>query len=549
MKLFFFLFHYSRRHLIFAILAGIVSGLINTVLLALISSALTGRYSGFAALIWIFVLFCFMLGLTRTLSELLLVRLGQQAILKLRMSLSQQILAVPLRELERIGFPAIMAVLTEDIPTLALAINAVPVICINIAVVLACLVYLCWLSFKSFLVILVLTVLGTIIYQTLVGRAFAALTRARRAGDDLQKHFQTMTDGIKELKLHRSRQERFLSDVLLFTATAFRRDNTTGLSIYTAAASWGQVLVFLVIAVILFAFPHLNMAAPSVLTGYAFVILYMANPLQIILNTMPQFARANVSLKKMDELGLQLETHATERDLPWSGRDPQCWESIVFSKVTHAYHQEEEDQSFTLGPIDFSLKLGELIFVIGGNGSGKTTFAKLLTALYSPESGSIYLDGRPVLEKDKENYRQLFSCVFSDFHLSENLLGLEKIDLDNRANQFLAQLQLNGKVRVEDGTLSTTKLSHGQRKRLALLIAYLENRPIYLFDEWAADQDPAFKDIFYLKLLPELKSRGKTVVVITHDDRFFQMADRIVKLEDGQIIFDQKTTNTADIGG
>lgn len=544
MKLFVFLLHCSRRHLIFAILAGTVSGLSNTGLLAVINSALTGRNLDSTILIWIFALLCLILGLTRAFSELLLIRLGQKAILGLRMSLSRQVLAVPLRDLEKIGFHAIMAVLTEDIPTIALAINLIPVICINMAVVVACLVYLCWLSFKSFVVVLALMALGIMIYYTLVGRGFAALTRARQAEDDLQKHFRAMTDGIKELKLHHAKREQFLSDVLFSAARSFRQNNTAGLGIYTAASSWGQVVVFLLIAMVLFVFPHLNLASPKVLVGYAFVILYIINPLQVILNMMPQIARANVSLKKMDELGLQLETHATERDLPWSGRDQQSWESLVFSRVTHAYPYEGEDHGFILGPIDFTLAPGELVFVTGGNGSGKTTFAKLLTALYTPESGSIYLDGRPVLEENKENYRQLFSVVFSDFHLFETLLGLEKTNLDVRANQYLAQLHLTDKVRVEESRLSTTKLSQGQRKRLALLMAYLENRPIYLFDEWAADQDPAFKDVFYLQLLPELKSRGKTIVVITHDDRFYQLADRIIRLENGRIILDQKTANT-----
>ena len=142
-------------------------------------------------------------------------------------------------------------------------------------------------------------------------------------------------------------------------------------------------------------------------------------------------------------------------------------------------------------------------------------------------------------DENREFYRQHFSVVFSDFYLFESLLGLDSPELDEQARNYLAQLQLTHKVEVKDGALSTTDLSQGQRKRLALLTAYLEDRPIYVFDEWAADQDPLFKEVFHYQLLPELKAKGKTVLVISHDDRYYHVADHIIKLEYGKIDYDQ----------
>jgi putative ATP-binding cassette transporter len=214
------------------------------------------------------------------------------------------------------------------------------------------------------------------------------------------------------------------------------------------------------------------------------------------------------------------------------------WESIELEGVTHTYHRERENSSFTLGPIDVTLWPGEIVFLIGGNGSGKTTLAKLLTGLYAPESGEIRLNGQVVKPENVEQYRQNFSAVFSDFYLFERFLGLHHVDIDEHVRRYLTQLQLDHKVEVKDGMLSTTDLSQGQRKRLALLTAYLEDRPIYLFDEWAADQDPLFKDIFYLQLVPELKARGKTVIIISHDDRYYHVGDRVIKLEDGTLFSD-----------
>jgi putative ATP-binding cassette transporter len=184
------------------------------------------------------------------------------------------------------------------------------------------------------------------------------------------------------------------------------------------------------------------------------------------------------------------------------------------------------------------LRPGELVFITGGNGSGKTTLAKLLIGLYVPQQGEIRLDGKPITNEHRDNYRQLFSVVFSDFYLFENLLGLSDFNIDTRAQDYLTKLQLDRCVQIKDRTLSTLELSQGQRKRLALLTAYLEDRPIYVFDEWAADQDPQFKEIFYFELLGRLKEAGKTVIVISHDDRYYHVADRVIKLNYGLIEFD-----------
>jgi putative pyoverdin transport system ATP-binding/permease protein len=190
---------------------------------------------------------------------------------------------------------------------------------------------------------------------------------------------------------------------------------------------------------------------------------------------------------------------------------------------------------FALGPVDLAFSPGELVFLIGGNGSGKTTLAKVIVGLYAPENGHILLDGVEVDEARRDRYRQLFSVVFSDFYLFDSLLGIRLERLDQAAQALLEALQLSHKVTIDQGVFSTLDLSQGQRKRLALLVAYLEDRPFYLFDEWAADQDPLFKDVFYRRLLPALKAKGKTVVVITHDDRYFHLADRLIKLESGQV--------------
>jgi putative ATP-binding cassette transporter len=206
---------------------------------------------------------------------------------------------------------------------------------------------------------------------------------------------------------------------------------------------------------------------------------------------------------------------------------------LVLRDVEHVFDDISDDSRFTLGPIDLSVDEGEVLFIVGGNGSGKTTLAMLLLGLYEPSRGSIELNGVRVDRSNLDAYRRHFSAVFADFYLFEHLLGSDQPHVVVQATHYLDQLGMAHKVRIEDGRFSTIDLSTGQRKRLALVSAYVEDRPIYLFDEWAADQDPAFKRVFYTELLPELKQRGKTVIVITHDDAYFSCADRVVKLRDG----------------
>jgi putative ATP-binding cassette transporter len=257
------------------------------------------------------------------------------------------------------------------------------------------------------------------------------------------------------------------------------------------------------------------------------------------MNWLPMLGRAKVALQKVESLGLSLADIAVAEESVAAAVTQPSWKSLELLGVTHAYHREKESSTFLLGPINLTIHSGEIIFLIGGNGSGKTTLVKLLTGLYRPEEGAILLDGKVVDEEHYDDYQQNFSVVFSDFYLFEKIPGLTSAELEAQ--------HLNHKVKIKDGVLSTIALSQGERKRLALLAAYLENRPFYVFDEWASDQDPLFKGIFYEEILAELKARGKTVLVVSHDDRYFHLADRLVKLDYGEIDLDQSiyTRNVA----
>jgi putative ATP-binding cassette transporter len=540
MKLITFLLHYSRSILALAVTAGIVAGASSLGLLAVISARLNGHTSP-ATLFKAFVALCLVYPLARASSEVLLALLAQKAIYDLRLRLSQQIMGAPLRHLEKVGASRLLAALTEDVNGITNGVLVVPTICINAVTVAGCLAYLGWLSVSVLLMVLTLLVGGTLIYRIPMRFATKYLTRARHLSDALYSHFRALTQGTKELKIHAPRRAAFFARQLQVTAGELRQENLRSQRIFTVAGIWGQLIFYVSIGFLLFAVPAMQPVSTGALAAYALTILFMMGPLTNIVTLMPILTRSTVSLKKIEDLGLSLAGQSTEDSGLSTPTPAPAWRSLQLIEVTHIYHRERENSNFTLGPVNLTFKPGELVFLVGGNGSGKTTLAKLLTGLYLPERGHLRLDDEPITQRNREQFRQLFSVVFSDFFLFENMLGLDGIDVDKHARQYIELLQLQHKVEVKDGRLSTLDLSQGQRKRLALLTAYLEDRPFYVFDEWAADQDPLFKEIFYLQLLPELKARGKTVLVISHDDRYYHLADRLIKLENGQLEYDSRT--------
>ena len=545
MKIISFFFRHSRKAVLLSMLAGIISGACNAALLAVINSVLKNGGSTMA-LLWSFAGLCVLLPVTRFISEMLLNRLGQGAMYDLRMKLCTQILSSPLRHLEQLGAPRLLAALTDDVPAITSAVLMVPLICINVSLAIACLIYMGVLSLQLLAIVLGFMVLGIITYQLPIIKVQKLFAQARKDTDVLQEHFRALTQGTKELKIHSRRREEFVNEGLNLTARSLQGRNVAGQNLYSAASSWGQTLVFIVVGLVLFLLPILRHLSQGTMVAYALTLLYLMTPMQVILNSLPQMSRANVALQKTQELGFTLSNQRAESV---THEEPvfNDWCSLELRAITHVYHREGESENFTLGPINLIFRPGELVFIVGGNGSGKTTLVKLLTGLYTPESGQILLNDTAVENESREVYRQHFSVVFSDFYLFEQMLGLVNPERDRQAREYLEHLRLSHKVQITQGKFSTTDLSQGQRKRLGLLTAYLEDRPIYVFDEWAADQDPQFKAVFYKQLLPELRTKGKTVFVITHDDRYYHLADRVIKLDDGQIVSDITNTELASL--
>jgi putative pyoverdin transport system ATP-binding/permease protein len=541
MNLIWLLLQESKWQVILAILTGGVSGICSARLIALINETLAK--GALSAVPWQFVGLTLVVLVTGPIAQTLLIALSQDAVYRLRMQLSRRILAAPLRQLEEQGVNRLLATLTDDVATLSTSIFVVPFLCIDVAIIISCLGYLATLSGLVFGATLLLMGLSIASVQILLKRAQRYLKRAREEQDQLMKHFQSITAGIKELKLNRLRRQQFLEQELAMSADLSRRDTTKALNLFAIATAWGQLLFFLIIGLLLFALPRFVPTTPAVLSGYVLTLAYLMTPFRNMMDRVPILLRTNVSLKKIEALGLTLADQAEDLGAGML-RPVQAWKSLELQQVGHTYRGLSEDDRFHLGPMDLMFQPRELVFIVGGNGSGKSTLAKLITGLYAPEKGAIVLDGEVIDGSNREWFRQHFATVFADFYLFDRLLGVgpegsgkadEAASLDAQALDYLKLLQIDHKVKVEQGRLSTTSLSQGQRKRLALLTAYLDDRPIYLFDEWASDQDPVFRALFYEEILPKLRDRGKLVLAISHDDRYFHLADRVIKLDYGQI--------------
>jgi putative ATP-binding cassette transporter len=479
---------------------------------------------------------CLFILLTRSLSQVLLSRLTLDATTELRVRTYRAIMSAPITQLEKIGPAKLMAAITSDVQRIIMGATIAPVVLISAVTLTGMLVYVYVLSPEIFWFVLGALLFGVVTYQVpmLAGRRYFERGRARV--DALYESIRGLLHGTKELKLNRVKRERYFREILLDDEYAVLRNSKRGGTIITAAANYGDLLSFLVIGVVAFVFVNYHAVSADHLIGAVMVLLYITGPVGSLLNSIPQIAVASVSLRTVNGLFAQLTPENAGGGVCAAG----TWSKVRLCGLGFQYGQP--GGSFELGPVSLEIVKGEITFIVGGNGSGKSTLGKLISLHYLPTRGEIHFGEQQVTSESLDSCRQSVCAIFSDYFLFDRLLdSFEKQD-PSMVSRYLEDLGLAGKLSIHDGRFSTTALSDGQRRRMALLVTLLEDRELYVFDEWAADQDPVFKDVFYHTVLPALRARDKAVVVISHDDRYFDVADQLAVMEDGKLIRVERPT-------
>lgn len=459
-----------------------------------------------------------------------MVKIANNMIFQKRIYLVREILNSEYYNIEKMEDGKIQAVLNNDTST----VSGIPGLIIgsltSFITLIICFIYLGTINKYGLLLTLLIILLAVGIY-TIAGKSSNKLWEESRTIQNIFYRFvNDLRGGFKELSLNHKRRSDFIEDMEK-SCSEFKNKQTSASLKFVNVSVFGELLFTIVIGIVAFSFPYLfkNINAVTVRT-FIFVFLYMTGPINGILHTIPQLLYARVSWKRINDFIKEITNLS-------SGARSSNQKHLNIADITLKLSEVEfthqtNEKEFKVGPINLQFNSGEITFITGGNGSGKTTLAKLLTGLYKPASGSININNEKIHHTALGEY---FSLISSDFYLFKKLYGLDTSDKKDEIDRILEYLQINNKVRLVNGEFSTIELSQGQKKRLALLISYIDDKEIILFDEWAADQEPEFRKYFYDTLIHELKRKNKCVIAITHDDHYFHYADKIIKMDMGKI--------------
>lgn len=542
---------YAPNRVFIAIIAGALSGIAYAMLIPVMMSALSSAPAGLSLVggqttqVWgievshpksaaLFLILCFAILCTRTLSQVLLARISLDVTTRLRRNLYDRITNTSIAALEQRTSGQLIQTLTTDVQRIVGGAGMIPELLIQVSTFIGLMGFLSYLNTRVFVFVFLAILFSVVTFQLPMMLGVRYFVRARNHQDELQEGFKGLVEGAKELKLNKAKQQDFMRRQLLEQERLVVGLEKTGFTIVKLAQNYGDLISYFGMGAIAFVFINYHAISVVELTGIIMVLLYISGPVAAIINGFPELSRSKISLDKVQALFDELPL-----EIGWDKFTPApVWQSLQLNNICYQHRGSEAAKNFSIGPINACIKRGEITFIVGGNGSGKSTLSKVLSLHYPATSGELYFDGVPLCADNLNGYRQQIACIYSDYYLFKQVHGKfeSEAELQRQVDFFLDLLELNGKVQFINGSFSSLKLSDGQRRRLALLVAFLDDKDLYVFDEWAADQDPHFKKVFYFDILPSLKARGKAVVAISHDDRYFHIADQVLMMEDGQLV-------------
>lgn len=539
------LYRYSPNVLIFSIVIGTLAGALYSVIIPFAiqgiesqqASGQTSEQSFFMSEVitnnqtLIFFSLIIVILFAKALSVILVNNIAKSATAELKILIAKKINQMKTDNIENIGFPKLLTILTDDVNHVTGAAIAIPMLVVSSVTIIGMLGYLAVLNLYIFSLVLFSIIFGVFLFKIPVMMSQGLYDKARDLRDVIQEGVRGLVFGAFELKLNKEKSARYLEQEIITPQKQSVRLEKIGDAVIHLAGTSSDLLSFFIIGMIVFILPLYVQLPMTQSFGIVMALLYISGPIVNILALQQHIAMGKVALKRIQTLN-KYEEENSINIAPLSAD----WKTYQAHAVTYRYQHEENKDSFTLRPITLSFVPGQINFIVGGNGSGKSTLSKLLSLHYRTLSGDICFDDVVVNDKNIEHARSQISVIYSDYYLFNKLYTAHTQQDETKIQNYLAILGLTGKTAFIDGRFTTTKLSDGQRRRLALLVALIEDKAIYIFDEWAADQDPEFKRIFYQKILPQMKKDNKLIIVITHDDRYFDCADRVVMMEDGEVV-------------
>ncbi len=460
-----------------------------------------------------------------------LIRYAQGVIHKLRLEIIAQLLETDYHSSVK-NRSEVITTLTQDTVIISESFLHIIQVSNSIVTVLFCFCYLGYLSIFAILVLFAFLGVGVAVYWHSNRRVQGQLAQAREEEDRFIKFVRDITDGFKEIKLAPEIGAEIFQEKIKTTSNQNVMHNSEGLIGLVHNKLIGQFLLFIYLGGLLTLMPLFMDVPIATIVNYAFIMLYIIRPIEVSLNVIPNISRANISAKKITHLLTLLKSKSRILKVSAKNRWLHDFSKIEIKGMEYTYLEKSMDKPFRMGPVNLEINRGSVFFIHGGNGSGKTTFIYTLLGLYQQSAGEILVDGKLLQQQDYTDFYTIFGAVFSDVYLFEELYGLKTVDTEKIA-KYLRLFELEDKVQFDGSKFSTINLSSGQRKRLALIVTLLRDYPVLVLDEWTADQDPFFRKKFYQEVIPILAAEGKTIIAITHDDRYYQFADVLCKMEDG----------------
>ncbi|MFD2588184.1 ATP-binding cassette domain-containing protein [Croceitalea marina] len=396
-------------------------------------------------------------------------------------------------------------------------------------------IYLFHLSASSSLVFILFIAVFVGLYQ-LLNRINLKLTEESRINNE--KYFQYLRDligGFKEILLSQKKKKKLVDQKLFENREHGKNLEIRVSNVFLIGNLLGSYGLWLLLGLISFLFPILGLMSSEKIVPYIIALLFISGSITALISLQNYAVKQYVSLKRIKSFTEELSALSSDPSQLTQTHLTTDFKNIQLKDLSFKYPTSE----FGIKPINLTINKGETIFIIGGNGSGKSTFLKVFMNLYRASKGKIVLDGKPVLFEDNQ-YRELFSAIFTNNHLFSEHYEDYDVKTNKEYNVLLKKVKLDSIIE-ENEDVSNRSFSKGQSKRLSMIYALLEQRSILVLDEWAADQDPHFRKYFYEELIPELKSQGKTIIAVTHDDVYFKYADRVIKFEYGKIVKDVYT--------